>query len=357
MQDRSGAAAPLSPPLRTAVAAVPRPLFLRPGVFRPDRRAWRAVTDPAELAELADHEWPLVLQVEWNRARYLADRATWRPVRGTPVRLLPEASAAARLIEAADVAPGSRVLELGAGTGYSTALLCQLGAEVTAVEADTALAGHARASLAEAGYAACFTASPSGPYDRVVVTEPVTRLPHDWVRWAGPGGTITATLGTELVGLTVRPDGTADGRVLGPSPMPPVPTGPQPWSGGVGAATPARPTNTPPSTLAHGTPAFLLQLAFPGAQLRSTVDEDLASVHYLHHPGSPTLVEIVDDTYGWTVREYGKAPLWARVERLVAAWHEAGRPDLGSVRLRLTEDTHTYRLGDHPDLCWEHPAR
>ncbi|WP_369184078.1 protein-L-isoaspartate O-methyltransferase [Streptomyces sp. Y1] len=354
MQDRPGASpSSLSPRLRAAVAAVPRPLFLRPGVFRPARGGWRTVTDTAGLAELADNEWPLVLQVEWNRARYLADQATWRPVRGLPVRHLPGATAVARLIEAADVAPGSRVLDIGAGTGYSTALLCQLGAEVTAVEADAALAGHARVSLAEAGYAADFTTSPSGPYERVIATEPVTRLPHGWVRWTAPGGTITATLGTALVRLTARPDGTADGRVLGPSPMPPRVTEPYPWSG-IGT-TPGRDTRTPPSLLTSGTPALLAQLAFPGCELHTTLD-DCATVHLLHDPARRSLAEVVDDTYGWTVREYGPVKLWEQVERLVAAWREAGSPDLTAVRLHLTEHTHTYRLGDHPDLRWEHPA-
>lgn len=46
----------------------------------------------------------------------------------------------------------SRVLEIGAGSGYQTALLAELGARVWAVECVTELAAHARTVLAEEGY-------------------------------------------------------------------------------------------------------------------------------------------------------------------------------------------------------------
>jgi ubiquinone/menaquinone biosynthesis C-methylase UbiE len=48
---------------------------------------------------------------------------------------------------ALDIAPGTRVLDLGAGTGKLTATLVEVGAEVTAVEPDAAMLAELRRSL------------------------------------------------------------------------------------------------------------------------------------------------------------------------------------------------------------------
>lgn len=53
-----------------------------------------------------------------------------------------------RLLQRADVQPGEKVLLVGAATGYSAALLAQLGADVFALESDATLAARARALLA-----------------------------------------------------------------------------------------------------------------------------------------------------------------------------------------------------------------
>ncbi|KQT60002.1 protein-L-isoaspartate O-methyltransferase [Methylobacterium sp. Leaf456] len=53
----------------------------------------------------------------------------------------------ARMIQALKVRPGTRVLDVAAGYGYSAAILDRLGAQVTALESDEALAGAARERL------------------------------------------------------------------------------------------------------------------------------------------------------------------------------------------------------------------
>jgi protein-L-isoaspartate(D-aspartate) O-methyltransferase len=57
----------------------------------------------------------------------------------------------AKLIQAANVRPGDHVLDLGCGTGYSSAVLSYLGASVVALEEDGALARSAEAALNAAG--------------------------------------------------------------------------------------------------------------------------------------------------------------------------------------------------------------
>ena len=57
----------------------------------------------------------------------------------------------AKLIQAANVRPGDHVLDVGPGTGYSSAVLSHLGASVVALEEDAALVRPAEAALSAAG--------------------------------------------------------------------------------------------------------------------------------------------------------------------------------------------------------------
>ncbi len=57
----------------------------------------------------------------------------------------------AKLLQLAEIESGDAVLDVGAGLGYSTAVLAQLAHEVIGVEADAGLAAEAKKSLAAAG--------------------------------------------------------------------------------------------------------------------------------------------------------------------------------------------------------------
>ena len=57
----------------------------------------------------------------------------------------------AAMTEALELSPRDRVLEIGTGSGYQTAVLSRLAGEVFTVERLPALAAEARASLREAG--------------------------------------------------------------------------------------------------------------------------------------------------------------------------------------------------------------
>jgi protein-L-isoaspartate(D-aspartate) O-methyltransferase len=57
----------------------------------------------------------------------------------------------AEMIEAAEVAPGEKVLEIGAGSGYAAALLGRIAAEVVAIERHGELAALARRRMEALG--------------------------------------------------------------------------------------------------------------------------------------------------------------------------------------------------------------
>ncbi|WP_433701332.1 protein-L-isoaspartate O-methyltransferase family protein [Nocardiopsis sp. CA-288880] len=140
----------------------------------------------------------------------------------------------AATLDGLDVQPGMKVLEIGTGSGYSSALLSELvGPSGTVVTVDVvpALVERARALhtqgdrtnvtlLTADGHAG---APEFGPFDRVVAWTTPEAIPHTWVEQSRPGGQIVAPV--ELAGLVkthavVTADVTEDhgltGRALAP---------------------------------------------------------------------------------------------------------------------------------------------
>ncbi|WP_107054515.1 ATP-grasp peptide maturase system methyltransferase [Streptomyces sp. NRRL S-350] len=363
-----------SPAWRAAVEAVPRELFLQPGVFLPtDDGWWRPVTalgaDPEEWVRIAYSDQSLVTQLNGHLT---ADQASGA-VRGFPTSSSTVPATVVSMIEALELEDGQSVLEIGTGTGYSTALMChRLGEDqVTTVEVDPEVAARADAALETAGYST-WTVTADGllghpyraPYDRVVATCAVRRIPYTWVRQTRPGGTVLATVGswaygTGLAKVTVGEDGTAQGRIIGRSSfMPARSQAVVPLAGDLSAraayADTERRTPVAPQVLNEWTPAFLAQLAAPGAQMVTAVAGGGEQTVYLFDPARESFAQLDDDGEGWTVRQGGPVALWDVIEDVLTAWQETGRPDLSAVRLRVTPEAHTYRIGDHPALRWEH---
>lgn len=84
----------------------------------------------------------------------------------------------ALMTQLAAVGKGSRVLEIGTGSGYQAAVLAELGAHVWSIEIVDALAESARATLARLGYMDVEVRAGDGnlgwpeqaPFDAIVVT-------------------------------------------------------------------------------------------------------------------------------------------------------------------------------------------
>ena len=96
----------------------------------------------------------------------------------------------------------------------------------------------------------------------------------------------------------------------------------------------------------------------PDAQLiYGTADTGEQTV-YLIDPARESFArlteDLTEDKEGWRVWQGGPVGLWDEVERTVAAWEDAGKPDITEVRVRVTKQSHLYWVGNVPGLRWEH---
>jgi protein-L-isoaspartate O-methyltransferase len=173
----------------------------------------------------------------WDEAVSADDFVVTRIMDGTtPVVSSTGRPMMAQMIEALRLEAGMRVLEIGTGIGYNAACLAALGADVVTIEIDRVAADHARPALRAAGYPEVVVivgdgkegVPASAPFDRVIVTAAVHTVPYAWVEQTRPGGLIVVpwapTIHPDgaLAVLSIRDDGTADGRFTAPSrAMPP----------------------------------------------------------------------------------------------------------------------------------------
>jgi protein-L-isoaspartate(D-aspartate) O-methyltransferase len=129
---------------------------------------------------------------------------------GQPGRVVLEPRTLAKMLDALEISPDDRVLEIGTGLGYGAAVLAHMGASVVAVEAD---GGPAQARLAEAGFGAVKVVSATlaagaeadGPFDVILIEGGVEEVPPALTAQLAEGGRIAAifmqgALGTARLG-------------------------------------------------------------------------------------------------------------------------------------------------------------
>ena len=103
-----------------------------------------------------------------------------------------------------DLNPDSKVLEIGTGSGFQTALLAQFSRAVYTIERIPELAAPARKKLEQLGYKNIFYKIDDGsagwiehaPYDRIIVTAAAGKLPLDLVEQLAPGGRMLIPIGS-----------------------------------------------------------------------------------------------------------------------------------------------------------------
>jgi protein-L-isoaspartate(D-aspartate) O-methyltransferase len=117
-----------------------------------------------------------------------------------------------------DLPPGSRVLEIGTGSGYQAAVLSRVAGQVYSVEIVPALGAQARETLARLGYDNVHVRIGDGyrgwpeaaPFDAILLTAAPHAVPPPLIAQLKPGGRLVLPLGgfdQELMLLTKGPDG------------------------------------------------------------------------------------------------------------------------------------------------------
>ena len=112
-----------------------------------------------------------------------------------------------RVLQALELLPTDRVLEIGTGSGFLTACLAGLSAQVTSVDihADFITTASHRLQSTGVGNAtlhvgeAVSTWQPDGQFDVLLVTGAVFTVPPRWLSWLKPGGRAVVVRGQSPV--------------------------------------------------------------------------------------------------------------------------------------------------------------
>ena len=374
-----------SPQWRKAVEAVPRHPFTC-SFFRRIVGPGQTLWEPITAASAGVGTWLKLVYANETWVTQLDNRVlpgdVTEPAPGVPTSSSTLPGLVVRMLEWLDIRDGHNVLEIGAGSGYSAALLChRLGEDrVTTIEVDTGVVARADAALEEVGYSPYLITGDGlvgyplrAPYDRIIATCSVRHVPYTWVRQSSPGAVILATISGwlhafGLVKLTVGADGTAEGTGLPGtiSFMPARPHTPPEITGAIDARTAYHDSERRArygleildATRPHGWASrFVAQLAAPGAQI--------ASAQYADGPLITCLIDVDREAFatltpapngGWTVRQGGPIGIWDDIEDAVMKWENAGSPAIEAFRIRVTRTEQVVWLDtDDGEARWALP--
>lgn len=167
----------------------------------------RGITDEAVLDAFREVPREQFVDPEYRGQAY-RDRAL--PIRCD--QTISQPYMVAVMTRALELESGHRVLEIGTGSGYQTAILVALGGDVYTVEQHPQLAKWARNNLERTGYAddVQFRVGDGsqgwpdhGPYDRILVTAGAPEVPGPLKRQTRIGGRIVIPVGSRT-GQTIQ---------------------------------------------------------------------------------------------------------------------------------------------------------
>ena len=146
-------------------------------------------------------------------------------------------------IQAAEIKPGNKVLEVGAGSGYAAAVISRIAEKVIGMERHHDLVDVARERLKRLGYDNVEIVEGDGtrgcpdeaPFDAIVAAASGSHVPKAFLEQLADGGCIVMPVGEpgwvqELVKVTKQDDGTLMQRKLGGVRFVPL-IGEEGWSG------------------------------------------------------------------------------------------------------------------------------
>ncbi len=307
--------------------------------------------------------WKLVCADEVCPEDYLA--AVYRnqglvtkiDARHWPVSSSSQPAVMAKMLEALDVQPGHRVLEIGTGSGYNAALLATLTGEasqVVTIERDAELAATARNALERVlGPGVTVIVGdgimgwqPGAPYDHIIATASAATLPMAWVEQLRSGGTLVMDLqGTLASGFLVvekTATGVSGHFLQEPLHFMPLETEvirvPQTnltslLQQGCQATFLLEHDAVFPETLFNPAFRWFVQWCLPGCQVsrRKQLQRDTTSaIHSILviEPRSQALVRFQrhQEEVGWRGEVYGSAQIWQELQLAYETFHALGEP-------------------------------
>jgi protein-L-isoaspartate(D-aspartate) O-methyltransferase len=149
----------------------------------------------AAMSKVPRHEF--VSQQNWNEA--YADH----PIPIAEKQTTSQPYMIAAMVQAAEIKPGDRVLEIGAGSGYQTAVLAELASHVFAVERYASLTDTAQKTLERLGYRNAKIVTGDGslglpeaaPFDAIIVSAAAPSIPQALVDQLALGGRLLIPIG------------------------------------------------------------------------------------------------------------------------------------------------------------------
>lgn len=175
----------------------------------------RGVADERVLAAMSR-----VPRHEFASARYRDQAYQDHPLPIGEGQTISQPYMVALMLEALRLSPTDKVLEVGTGSGYVTALLAELARDVVSIERHPALTERARLVLSELGYSNVTIITGDGtrgysaaaPYDSIIVSAAASQLPRDLLEQLTDGGRMIIPVGrdeTQQLQLVEKRDGQA----------------------------------------------------------------------------------------------------------------------------------------------------
>jgi protein-L-isoaspartate(D-aspartate) O-methyltransferase len=161
----------------------------------------RGVHEPAVLRAMEKVPRHLFVPEDLRRAAYSDE-----PLPIGESQTISQPYIVAYMTEALDLRGGERVLEVGTGSGYQTAVLAEIAGEVWSVELIESLSVRAQETLQALGYGNIRFRVGDGsrgwpeaaPFDAIIVTAAAARVPEDLERQLAPSGTLVIPVGTDF---------------------------------------------------------------------------------------------------------------------------------------------------------------
>lgn len=329
-------------------------------------------TDAAAWLAFAYSDESLITEVDGVHA----ENAGPRPRRGLPTSSSTAPGLMADMLDALDLHLGNRVLEIGTGSGYNAALLSHVvgDANVTTVDATEHLVDTARRRLKGQGLNptvvhgdGALGLPDNAPYDRLIATCSVPRIPQTWLDQCTPDAVLVVPLKGTLAGgsiarLTKHGGGGATGHLLhSPAAFMPMRT-PTPSRTTASADVPGavrayeRPSSLSPRVLDDWTFAFFAQLHLPPGTVRAfTVEEGLHTTVLIDPAdGSTARIQELPGQADARIAIAGPRDIWAPVEEAHRRWLRWHRPRREWFGVRITADGQyiDFTAPDHTSHSW-----